>query len=118
VTAGACGAEENTPVDGIRPKEPPTRTAASRRGADSGLPARRGQRHPAAAEPMARRALAATRTMIQARASQAFQPARTVAGVKNANVLALDFATSSTLPKGVAYLVHSSAAEASIWFMP
>jgi hypothetical protein len=62
--------------------------------------------------------LAAGRTMIQARASQAFQPARTVAEVKNAKVLALDFAVSSTFPNGVEYLVHSSAAEASIWFMP
>ena len=118
MTAGAYGAEENTLVDGIRPKEPPARRAGARRGADSGLPPRRGQRPPAGAEPMARWTPAAARTMIQARASQAFQPARTVAEVKNANVLALDFGTSSTLPKGVAYLVHSSAAEASIWFMP
>jgi hypothetical protein len=110
VTAGAYGAEENTPVDGS------VRSSRQREGRVPGAArTAASRRYP---KPMSRRALAATRTLIQARASQAFQPARTVAGVKNANVLALDFATSSTLPKGVAYLVHSSAAEASIWFMP
>ena len=55
----------------------------------------------------------------QSPASQAFQPALTLAELRKTNLPASgSLPGASTLPNGLAYLVYISMAEANIWFIP